>query len=161
MTHWTAQQAWPCWRHLAAQAVLRLRARPKTAQPTGSDMQVSPLLTCQDPTKHLQSDHGSSGVVPNSSAMPVEAGCGRSVFLPYGVAGAGKDMTTGLLLEDTSAPGAADDDSGQLGQLRKKLNLLQGTQACIHHHISIKHERLHGHRLIRISVHWLLAFQVC
>ena len=39
-------------------------------------------------------------------------------------------MTTGLLLEDTSAPGAADDDSGQLGQLRKKLNLLQGTQAC-------------------------------
>ena len=129
MTHWTGQQAWPCWRHLAAQAVLRLRARPKTAQQTGPDMQVSPVLTCQYPTQRLQSGHGSSGVVPKLSLMPVKAGCGRLVFLPYGVAGAGKDMTTGLLLEDTSAPGAANDDSGQLGQLRKKLNLLQGTQA--------------------------------
>lgn len=39
-------------------------------------------------------------------------------------------MTTGLLLEDTSAPAGADEDSGQLGQLRKRLTLLQGSQAC-------------------------------
>ena len=37
-------------------------------------------------------------------------------------------MTTGLLLEDTSAPGGSDDVSGPLGQLRKRLTLLQGTQ---------------------------------
>ena len=37
-------------------------------------------------------------------------------------------MTTGLLLEDTSAPGGGDDVSGPLGQLRKRLTLLQGTQ---------------------------------
>ena len=41
----------------------------------------------------------------------------------------GRDMTTGLLLEDTSAPAGADEDSGQLGQLRKRLTLLQGSQA--------------------------------
>lgn len=41
---------------------------------------------------------------------------------------AGRDMTTGLLLEDTSAPGGSDDVSGPLGQLRKRLTLLQGTQ---------------------------------
>ena len=40
-----------------------------------------------------------------------------------------RDMTTGLLLEDTSAPAGADEDSGQLGQLRKRLTLLQGSQA--------------------------------
>ena len=42
---------------------------------------------------------------------------------------AGRDMTTGLLLEDNSVPAAADEDSGQLGQLRKRLTLLQGPQA--------------------------------
>lgn len=41
---------------------------------------------------------------------------------------AGRDVTTGLLLEDTSAPGGGDDVSGPLGQLRKRLTLLQGTQ---------------------------------
>lgn len=39
-------------------------------------------------------------------------------------------MTTGLLLEDTSAPAGGDEESGQLGQLRKRLTLLQGSQAC-------------------------------
>lgn len=44
------------------------------------------------------------------------------------VAPAGRDMTTRLLLEDTSAPAGADEATGPLGQLRKRLTLLQGTQ---------------------------------
>ena len=111
-------------------------------------------------TKRFQSYRSSSAVVPN----PLDASESRRwnlVFQSYSTACAGKDMTTGLLLEDTSAPEATDDDSGQLGQLRKKLNLLQGTQARISSPITTNHERLHRHRLLCIGVHWLLAFQVC
>lgn len=40
---------------------------------------------------------------------------------------AGKDMTTGLLLEDISPPADGADD-GPLGELRRRLTLLQGPQ---------------------------------
>ncbi|CAL5226958.1 g9843 [Coccomyxa viridis] len=59
------------------------------------------------------------GLAPPSSPQDSPAGRGGP---------AGRDMTTGLLLEDTSAPAGADEDSGQLGQLRKRLTLLQGSQ---------------------------------
>lgn len=46
--------------------------------------------------------------------------------IPLGCAG--RDMTTGLLLDDLSPPDQAQADEGPMAQLRRRLTLLQGAQ---------------------------------